>query len=61
MERNEFVLEAQEATSQEIVETMSQGSSESLPSLSSIFKPEEFFGMSAYEESLVSILCCIVD
>jgi hypothetical protein len=51
-------MEQNETFETPIQEQQELNTQESLPSLSSIFKPEEFFGLNPIEEVALSVLCC---
>jgi hypothetical protein len=58
MEKIQTLIETVETPIQEQQELNTQ---ESLPSLSSIFKPEEFFGLNPIEEVALSVMCCFTE
>ena len=54
MQANEGRVEELRASTPEPEKT----TQDSLPSLSSIFKPEEFFDLEPIEEAALSVMCC---
>jgi hypothetical protein len=45
----------------EEIEVQASNETESLPSLASVFNPEEFFDLDQIEDAAVSRLCCFSD
>jgi|GEM_PF-7022014 len=53
--------EIQNNAAVEELEAQASNESESLPSLASVFNPEEFFDLDQIEDAAVSRLCCFSD